>query len=102
MDEEKELPEPWHWTNEDLSSNLEWETGPKHILYGKKTKTVARRQDIDDVLFRLKDSESQYAVVHLTWSSQDPAIGTWPVTQLYKDWEDVYFNRILKDSEEFD
>ncbi|MDR6405990.1 hypothetical protein J2W57_002964 [Chryseobacterium ginsenosidimutans] len=45
-----EIPEPWYWTNENLSDQLQIELNKDHILKGKIVKTVARRQDNDDIL----------------------------------------------------
>ena len=44
-----ELPEPWYWTDQDLSDQLYSELISGHILYGKKAKSLARRGDKDDV-----------------------------------------------------
>lgn len=48
-----ELPEPWFWTNDDMSVQLKWEVGKRHVLYGKNVRTLARRYDQDDFLFAL-------------------------------------------------
>ena len=94
------LPEPWYWTEQDLTNQLEREIGKTHILYGKTTKTLARRQDNDDVLF-LVDNE-KFAVVHLTWTSQRQTDNRWPRTQLFDNWDELYQKTILKDKEEFE
>lgn len=94
------LPEPWYWTEQNLASQLEKEINKNHILYGKTTKTLARRQDNDDVLF-LIDNE-KFAVVHLTWASQQHADNRWPTTELFDDWDELYQKKILKDKEEFE
>ncbi|QEC56253.1 hypothetical protein [Flavisolibacter ginsenosidimutans] len=97
-----ELPEPWYWTSQALTEQLQKEISSKHLLYGKQAKTIARRQDNDDVLFQLSNNDYGYAVVHLTWSEYSHADGKYPKTILYKDWQDVYTNRILMDKAEFE
>lgn len=92
-----ELPEPWYWTEDDLTKQLKKEIHYSHILYNKHIKTIARREDQDDVLFELEDKK--FAVVHLTWRELPHANNMWPTTKMYNNWEDVYVNRILVDSE---
>ncbi|WP_190811668.1 hypothetical protein [Flagellimonas sp. S3867] len=100
FDKNIELPEPWYWTNQNLSGQLEKEIGKSHILFDKKVKTLARRQDNDDVLFLVEDNS--FAVVHLTWSNNSHYDGQYPITLEYDSWEELYENRILKDKEEFE
>lgn len=95
-----ELPEPWYWTEQDLTGQLQREISKDHLLHGKTTKTLARRQDNDDVLF-LVDNE-KFAVVHLTWANQRHTDNHWPTTQLFDNWDNLYRERILKDKEEFE
>jgi hypothetical protein len=82
MDKYTELPKPWYWTDQDLTRQLVNEIGSNHVLYGKILKTLARRQDNDDVLFLV--NEQTFAVVHLTWSQQRHSERHWPKTQLYE------------------
>lgn len=93
------LPEPWYWTEQDLTGQLEREISKNHILYGRTTKTLAKRQDNDEVLFHV-DNE-KFAVVHLTWSSQQQTDNHWPKTQLFDTWDDLYHKRIFKDTGAF-
>src|SRR5688572_25844261 len=44
---------PWHADDTDLTVQLHTEINKKHILYGKPVKSIARRQDNDDVLFEV-------------------------------------------------
>jgi hypothetical protein len=88
---------PWHSANIDLSVQLHREINIKHILYGKEVITIARRQDNDDVLFELEGADFKYAMVHLTWAQQTLKDSKYPTTIFYKDWQDVYENRILVD-----
>lgn len=95
-----ELPEPWYWTEHGLTDQLEKEISITHVLYGKIIKTLARRQDNDDVLF-LVDNE-KFAVVHLTWTRQQHIDNRWPATQLFDNWDDLFQKRIVKDKEGFE
>ena len=73
-----------------------------HILASKILKSVARRQDNDDALFELDNDVYKYAVVHLTWTQKRLADSRYPFTDVYKDWNDLYVKRILKDKEDWD
>jgi hypothetical protein len=96
------LPAPWHWDNTDFVPQLQKEISPKHLLFGKSLISKARRQDNSDILFELVEGEFKYAVVHLTWSQEQEEDAQWPSIYLYKTWADVYVNRILPDSEDFE
>lgn len=91
------LPEPWYWSKQDLTIQLKKELTINHNLFNIDLKSIACRQDNDDVLYELADG--RFAIVHLTWST--PIDSTWPRFQLYDNWENVYL-QILKDAEEFD
>lgn len=67
------MDDPW-WMisksmSESLNGELEKELSPKHILYGKETVAVARREDKDDVIYWI-NKLNKYAVVHLTYSKE--------------------------------
>jgi hypothetical protein len=102
MPEKQELPDPWYWSDIDLSRQLQVEVSPFHILHLVKTKTIARRKDNDDVLFELIEHQYKYAVVHLTWSSNIQTTGDYPRARLFKSWADVYSSCIMKDHEKFE
>lgn len=89
---------PWYFTDLDLSVQLRREINENHVLFGKLVKTIARRQDNDDVLFELDDTDFKYAVVHLTWSQKTLTDSHFPTTRLYKNWQAVYEDRIANDS----
>jgi hypothetical protein len=93
---------PWHFTDKGLNIQLEKEISRGHILYGKDVKTIARRQDNDDVLFAVFDSDFKYARVHLTWSQSKLTDTDYPTTKTYKDWEDVYENLFVPDNKDWD
>lgn|ERR1700744_3842356 len=96
------LPHPWHWDDTDLTRQLYREISESHVLFAKTLRTIARRQDNDDVLFQLENDDYLYAVVHLTWSQKTLQDPYYPRTELYKDWNDLYFDRILADCIEFE
>lgn len=96
------LPIPWHWDNTDLTIQLKKEIPTGHLLSGKKVRSVGRRQDNDDALFEIDSDEYKYAVVHLTWAQKKLKDPKYPTTKLYKDWNDLYVNRILRDKEDWD
>lgn len=92
------LPEPWYWTNEDLTSELHQEMSPQHRLVGVALRTIARRHDRDDVLFEASGTSFSYATAHLTWRREhDPR---WPTTAVFKSWTEVAV-RIEADARDF-
>lgn len=95
-----ELPIPWYWSNGKLEKQLAREINEGHVLFNHVVKEIARKQDNDDVLFKLDDGK--YAVVHLTWTSEKLSLDHFPTTKIYKDWEDVYQDRILPDKKFFE
>jgi hypothetical protein len=101
QDNNEELPEPWYLDSNDLTIQLFKEIPNNHILFSKTLKTIGRRQDNDDVLFQLENDQFKYAVVHLTWSKERQKDNNYPRTTLYKNWDDLYTNRILVDKANF-
>ena len=93
--------EPWYFTDTDLATQLHREINQNHILYGKGVKTIARRQDNDDVLFEVEDADFKFARVHLTWAQKTLTESHFPNTKTYKDWKDVYENRIIIDNKDW-
>src|SRR5688500_17450198 len=96
-----QLLEPWHRCNTDLVKQLLREIRDDHVLARMTLKTIARRQDNDDVIFEIFNNEYKYAVVHLTWSNKTLNSNIYPSTQLYKSWQDLYKNRIIQDHKNF-
>lgn len=88
---------PWHPDNTDMVIQLHKEMNKRHLLYGKPVKTLARRQDNDDVLFEVNDADFKYAVVHLTWAQKVPEDSNYPRTKTYKNWQELYETRIVID-----
>jgi hypothetical protein len=93
---------PWHFADKGLNNQLNLEISRGHVLYGKDIKTIATRQDNDDVLFAVFDSEFKYAKVHLTWSQSRLTDTNYSMTKTYKDWEDVYENLFIPDSKDWE
>lgn len=88
---------PWHPVDVDLNVQLRKEIHKDHILYGKPVKTVARRQDNDDVLFEVSNADFKFALVHLTWAQKSLDNPKYPRTETYKNWQEVYSKRIIID-----
>ena len=55
-----------------IAQELLREVGVGHPLHGLPVRTLARRQDCDDVLFAIEDGTERVAVVHLTWTYSPP------------------------------
>ncbi len=87
---------------EAMEAELERELIPGHVLYGKKVKTIARRQDNDDVLFEVFDADFKFAKVHLTWSMKPEISKAWPRTIEYEDWNGVYEKCIIPENREWE
>ncbi len=98
------LKEPWLSLSLPESSaaiaELARELGPRHILRGKRSEAIARRQDRDDVLF-LVEGGPQCAVIHLTYSKGEEPDPKWPWTELYGSLEDWCKRRMLPDHKDF-
>lgn len=89
MDETVDWLEPWRpvEAGEGLGGRLALETPPGHVLFGQTVRTIARREDADDVLFGLADG--RVAQVHLTWSATPGTDPRFPATTIYlslPDW----------------
>ena len=93
---------PWHSDNKDLTVQLHREINKRHVLYNKQVKTIARRQDNDDVLFEVDNADFKYAMVHLTWSQKTLKDSKYPRTETYKSWQDAYENRIIIDNQDWE
>ena len=61
--------EPWHFSElSGVAAELKKEIGPGHPLFGHDAKAIGRKDDRDDVWFRIPSEPSKFAVLHLTWS----------------------------------
>ena len=98
---------PWHSVADDpaqvagMARELVRELSAGHSLYGLPVRTVARRQDCDDVLFAVEDGTGRVAVVHLTWTYSPPEQPPWPATYMYPSFEAWVAQGMRADSEEF-
>lgn len=93
---------PWYPDNTDLVTQLNREINKDHLLYGKPVKTLARRQDNDDVLFEVGDTDFKYAAVHLTWAQKTSGDPKYPRTETYKNWQELYETRIVIDHQDWE
>jgi hypothetical protein len=81
-----EFEKPWLFIESDVERNhlieeLEKEINPNHVLYGKKSIPIAKREDDDDVIFKISDGS--YALVHLTWSGKQEKDERFPFTEIF-------------------
>lgn len=97
---------PWHSVAEDpaqvegMERELLRELAEGHSLYGLPVRTLARRQDRDDVLFAIEDGSGQVAVVHLTWTRNPPDPLPWPWTMVYRSFEAWVVDGMRRDHDE--
>ena len=80
---------PPQWTEADngvaLIEELQKEMGEAHLLFGKSITVIAKRKDVDDVLYEVSSEEGMsYAVVHLTWKGSKESDPKWPTAKLYR------------------
>lgn len=69
-----------------LNTELQKEIGSQHPLWGKTVAAIAKRNDNDDILFRVEDVFG-IAEVHLTWSGKTEKNPLWPETILFRSFE---------------
>ena len=95
--------EPWvqieNQSDESFfSKELRKETCKGHQLHKIKTETIARREDCDDVLFKLLDGTERFAIVHLTYSKEsDPQ---WPDCDIFNTFGDFLQRKYYPDIED--
>ena len=80
-----------------LEAELAQELGDQHSLLGATARAIARREDSDDVLFRLDAGPALFAVVHLTWSGRVEQDPRWPAFELYGTLSDWRRDRMERD-----
>ena len=69
-------------------AELKREVRDEHPLFGLGVEAIAKRDDQDDVLFKIAGSP-RVAVVHLTWRGEREKDPRWPFTVLFgslTDW----------------
>ncbi|MBX7105466.1 MAG: hypothetical protein K1X57_15380 [Gemmataceae bacterium] len=97
---------PWYSVADDtdqiagLEKELADELAAGHPLFGLPVRTLARRQDCDDVLFAIEDGSGRVAVAHLTWA-RHPEPPPWPYTAVYPSLAAWAAEGMLADAEEF-
>jgi len=64
-----------------LLDQLHRELGSGHILHGRNCRVLASALPADDVAVRVDDTE--FAIVHLTHTSNPPEPPPWPTTELF-------------------
>lgn len=82
---------PWYRLDDaavaaELGAQLGREVAAGHVLAGVAVTAIGRRDDCDDVLFRLADG--RVAEVHLTWRRSRETEAHWPATAVFASWED--------------
>ena len=98
---------PWHSVADDpaqvagMERELRRELSAGHPLFGLPVRTLARRQDCDDVLFAVEDGTGRVAVVHLTWTSSPPDQQPFPWTVLFPSLPAWAAEGMRADAEEF-
>lgn len=95
------LVEPWQPADNPTfyENELKKEVTFFHPLRWKKVMAIGIRSHRDDVLFEVLNGSPKYAVVHLTYAKEH--LCKFPTTHFYKDWEDLYKNRLLEDHKEW-
>jgi hypothetical protein len=76
---------------------LRKELSSKHVLLGLSVVPIATRGDGDDVLFATADPAKPLAVVHLTWTGRTEPDSPWPVTVIYRSWQDWIERGLIPD-----
>jgi hypothetical protein len=86
----EDLPEPWCRLLDDrqrlrLEEEIIREVSSGHPLAGLALRVIAKRDDGDDALLTLDESENgRVAEVHLTWSGKMEPDPRWPMTTIYE------------------
>jgi len=99
--------EPWYSVSDNpaqvaaLQRELARELSAGHPLHGLPVRTLARRQDRDDVLFAVEDGSGRVAVVHLTWTRNPPEQPPWPGTVVYLSFEAWVTDGMRPDDNDF-
>jgi len=70
-----------------------------HVLFNSSFSAIANTGMNDDVLFAInkKGVESNYVIVHLTWSGKKDKNPNWPSTNFHKTFSDFKTNKMLID-----
>jgi thiol-disulfide isomerase/thioredoxin len=99
---DKKLLQPWQPVDNPAfyESELKKIVSFFHPLNWKNVRAIANRTDCDEVLFEVLNGRFKYAVVHLTWKKENSR--KFPTTKFYKDWQDIYTNRLWEDHKKWE
>jgi len=86
-------------SKDSFENELTCEVSNGRLLFRKKVTAIAKREDIDDVLFELI-GEDKYAIVHLTWKGATEHSPEYPRTQLFDNWAAIG-ERVIRDNETY-
>jgi hypothetical protein len=98
-----EFLEPWVSASDDslIHAELQKELSNAHILFQKELVLVGRSLQTDDFLFKIDNSDFEYCIVHLTWSSKKETNPIFPSTKFYKNWEEFVEQEMRPIHEEY-
>ena len=77
----------------------------KHALTGYNCSAVCKTIQSDDVLFSIycdKNSDADFALVHLTFSGKKESSAKWPATTFFEGFDDFKFSRMYPDKAEWE
>lgn len=93
--------EPWIEDNNiAFVEELRREIVENHVLSGVSLKTIARRLDRDDILFKLFELPNKYVEVHLTWTKETSK--DYPRYIFYNSFEEWIRNRMIPSDIEYE
>jgi hypothetical protein len=99
--------EPWYALGSEdaeraraFEFELARELSPGHPLAGVPVEAFGKRDDNDDVLFRLRDGSGRLAVVHLTFIGK-PDRPPWPAMALFDNDTDWFERGLLPDHQHY-
>jgi hypothetical protein len=88
------LPKPWRAVEAEVARGIEQELARElcsgHVLTGVAVECLARREDCDDIVIRLRNHDSEFAIVHHTWNHETEP--DWPWTTLFASADDLVAN----------
>lgn len=95
------LMQPWQQINNApfYEKELKSKLSLYHPLKWKKIKAIGHRSDNNEILFEISKNSYKYAVVNLTYKKEGSKL--FANIHSYKDWRDLYQNRLIKDHNEW-
>jgi len=91
-------PVPNGETAQKLQSELLNELAPGHPLFGRTVAAIGFRGDSDDVVLKITDGSSRFAIVHLTWRMR-PEEPPFPNAVIFADEQDLLTRGMQSDQE---